>query len=206
MAQTQSVKFKCFDLELEGLLDEQDGEKAVVVTHPHPLYGGDMHNIVVDSLARAYVQSGYTCLRFNFRGVGKSKGLHDDGNGERDDILAAVAYLMDLGKKDIHLAGYSFGAWVAARTQWKIEPPPLLMVAPPVDMLSFDDVESLPSLEMVIVGERDEFAPPYLIHDKVRKWNRSAKIIEIKGEDHFFFNMAPQLESTVMRHLRQREL
>ena len=114
--------------------------------------------------------------------------------------------MRDLGKTDIHLAGYSFGAWVAARTQWHIQPPPLVMVAPPVDMLSFDDVESLPGLELVIVGTKDDFAPAYLIHDKVRTWNRKAKIVEIKGEDHFFFTMAPQLESTVMRHLRQREL
>ncbi len=204
MAPTQRVTFICFELELEGLLDLQEGDKAVVITHPHPIYGGDMNNLVVESLARAYIESGYTCLRFNFRGVGKSKGLHDDGNGERNDILAAMAYLQEQGKTDIHVAGYSFGAWVAARTQWNDAPPPMVMVAPPVEMLSFDDVESLPGLELVVVGTKDEFAPAYRVHDLVSKWNRKANIVEVRGEDHFFFSMAPQLESTIMRHLRQR--
>ena len=69
---------------IEGLLNNLPGEKGVVVTHPHPLYGGDMHNNVVEAVCRVYKQNGYSTLRFNFRGVGRSKGVFDDGNGEQD--------------------------------------------------------------------------------------------------------------------------
>lgn len=203
MEPTKRVTFMSGDLELEGLLDLEDGHKAVVVAHPHPMYGGDMSNIVVETLVRAYGACGFTCLRFNFRGVGESKGLHDDGNGERDDVLAAFEYLKSLGRTEIHAAGYSFGAWVMARTQWPDQPPPMIFVAPPVEMLSFDDVGRLPGLQLVVVGTSDDFAPAYKISEAVSRWNRKADLLEIRGEDHFFFARTPELESAVMRRLRK---
>jgi len=76
--------------EIEGRLTEGDQQKAVVITHPHPLYGGDMHNNVVDTVSYAYQKNGYTTLRFNFRGVGGSQGSYSDGIGEQEDVRAAV--------------------------------------------------------------------------------------------------------------------
>lgn len=101
---------------LEGLYTPGTDEKGVVVTHPHPLYGGDMNNPVVATVANAYRRRGYGTLRFNFRGVGLSKGHHDDGNGEQADVRAAAAWMAEKGMTCLHLAGYSFGAWVNALT------------------------------------------------------------------------------------------
>lgn len=204
MEPTKKITFESSDIMLEGLLDLGEQNRGVIITHPHPLYGGDMHNLVVESLARAYISQGFSCLRFNFRGVGQSKGLHDEGNAERNDVLAASNYLKSLGKTKMHAAGYSFGAWVLARTRWPDEPPPMVMVAPPAKMLNFDDVDTLLSLDLVVIGTADEFAPPYLIKELVPKWNPDARLVEIRGEDHFFFARTPELESAVIRHLEKK--
>ena len=98
--------------EIEGQLFEGDKKRGVVITHPHPLYGGDMQNNVVGAISLACQKIGFTTLKFNFRGVGGSQGNYDDGNGEQEDVRAAVAYLADTGIRQIDLAGYSFGAWV----------------------------------------------------------------------------------------------
>ena len=95
---------------LEGLFRSVPGEKATVITHPHPLYGGSMHNNVVESLMRAYLGAGYSTLRFNFRGVGGSQGEYDHGRGEQQDAKSAIRHLSEMGKKVIALAGYSFCA------------------------------------------------------------------------------------------------
>ena len=82
---------------LEGLLQEgHQPDKGAVVTHPHPLYGGDMYNLVVERAADAYQRKGYTVLRPNFRGVGNSEGIYDNGRGERQDVVAARKYLEGL--------------------------------------------------------------------------------------------------------------
>ncbi len=111
----EHIFFYSGGLKLEGLLDAHAGQKAVVVTHPHPLYGGSMHSNVVEAVLRAYAGKGYTTLRFNFRGAGASEGVHEKGIGEQEDVGAALAFLREKGKSAIDLAGYSFGAWVNAQ-------------------------------------------------------------------------------------------
>ncbi|RLJ02607.1 MAG: alpha/beta hydrolase, partial [Candidatus Aenigmatarchaeota archaeon] len=110
----EKVFFQAGDVKIEGMLYNAPGEKGAVVTHPHPLYGGDMHNNVVETVVQAYREKGYATLRFNFRGVGRSTGSYDEGIGEQEDVRAALAYLTGTGKTSIDLAGYSFGAWVNA--------------------------------------------------------------------------------------------
>ena len=110
----ERVFIQAGEMKIEGRLDNAPGEKAAIVTHPHPLYGGDMNNNVVEALVQAYREKGYTTLRFNFRGVGQSGGSFDEGIGEQEDVKAALAHLGELGKSSIDLAGYSFGAWVNA--------------------------------------------------------------------------------------------
>ena len=101
----QTVFFASGPLRLEGRLSLALGLDAVVVTHPHPLYGGDLDNPVVAVLADAYRRRGYTALRFNVRGVGASGGHYADGRGERDDVRAAAEFLAGLGKAVTDLAG-----------------------------------------------------------------------------------------------------
>jgi len=183
----QTIYFPASSLQLEGLLALAPGDKGVVITHPHPLYGGSLHNNVVDTLARVYRQHGYTTLRFNFRGVGGSQGHYDEGEGEQEDIKAALDYLLGQGKTMLDLAGYSFGAWVSAlaRTaQEKIQR--LIMVAPPTDFCDFHNVRSLSKLTLVITGDRDEFAPPAAIARLLPEWNPAARLEIIAGADHFY--------------------
>src|SRR4051794_9595012 len=100
---------------IEALRDTPDGTSrgVAVIAHPHPLFGGTMDNKVVQTLARAFVQSGWTALRFNFRGVGASEGVHDEGRGETDDMLALIAAQAADGP--LAVAGFSFGSFVASR-------------------------------------------------------------------------------------------
>ena len=111
---TERITFLSEEYEIEGLLTQRDEKKGVVVTHPHPLYGGDMYNMVVESIVHVYQMKGYSTLKFNFRGVGRSQGAYDNGLGEQKDVLSALSFLADLGMDRIDLAGYSFGAWVNA--------------------------------------------------------------------------------------------
>ena len=102
---------------LEAILNEQGRRGGVVICHPHPLFGGSMYNNVVEAVEEGFVLSGFSTLRFNFRGVGDSEGAYDEGNGEVNDVIAACKFMRDLPGAGgrLVLAGYSFGAWVASR-------------------------------------------------------------------------------------------
>jgi len=183
-------------LKLEALLDLVDGTAAVVVTHPHPLYSGDMENGVVESIVRAYRSKGYSTLRFNFRGVGMSQGRFDEGRGEQEDVRSAIQFLASHGKTKVDLAGYSFGAWVNARAM-PTHPlvNGLLLVSPPVAFLDFSGVGILAPLKLVVAGSHDQFAPPEHIHALLPAWNPEARFEVIAGADHFYWGYTKKLET-----------
>src|SRR5437870_10480649 len=139
------------DIVLVGRLAVPAGARAgVVICHPHPLYGGDMDNPVVVRVAEVCRQLGLATLRFNFRGVGASTGQHGQGRDERHDVTAALAHFASVLPSDapLGLAGYSFGAAVAARVAGeRAEAPPLTavaLVAPPVAMTGDEPFAGLP--------------------------------------------------------------
>jgi len=141
---------------LEGRIHRSNSATGVVITHPHPMYGGDMYNPVVEAIESAYRKDGFTTLRFNFRGTGASTGRHDQGVGEQADVIAATDYLRTSGLSSIHLSGYSFGAWVNAMTlQNNLAVDGLTMVAPPVAFIEFSADIRLPCLSTVVAGSRD---------------------------------------------------
>lgn len=184
-------------IKLEGRLDRRDNTQAIVVTHPHPLYGGDMHNPVVGAIVSAFQNMGCTTLRFNFRGVGGSQGMYDDGRGEQQDIWAALAYLRNLGIKTLHLAGYSFGAYVCFRLM-AINPDVknLIMVSPPVGFIAFPAQISAPCLRWVVTGSEDtDIAPLQLIRKQMPIWNPEASLKIIQGADHFYTGELAALKS-----------
>ena len=184
----ERIRFPSEKLDLEGLYGAHGITGAVAITHPHPLYGGDMYSPVVEAIESAYRQGGFTTLRFNFRGTGASTGRHDQGVGEQADVIAATDYLRTSGLSSIHLSGYSFGAWVNAMTlQNNLAVDGLTMVAPPVAFIEFSADIRLPCLSTVVAGSRDEFAPPGLIRPHLASWNRNACLDIIEGADHFFF-------------------
>jgi alpha/beta superfamily hydrolase len=198
----EKVIIESGELKLEGLLNRTSPERAVVVTHPHPLYGGEMHNPVVETTAQVYGQKGYTALRFNFRGAGDSQGRYDDGLGEQQDVHAALSFLSNMGFNEIDLAGYSFGAWVNAH----LDPggasyARMVMVSPPVAFMDFSNVPALARLTLVVAGSNDDIAPPDQIRQHLPLWNQQARFETVKGADHFYSGTIHSLAAVLAEYL-----
>ena len=194
----ERITFLSEEYEIEGLLNQKDEKKGVVVTHPHPLYGGDMNNLVVESIVHVYHMKGYSTLKFNFRGVGKSQGAYDNSLGEQKDVLSALSFLSDMGMERIDLAGYSFGAWVNAHALQKdtlIER--MIMVSPPVGFMDFQSIGRMNPLKFVVAGNRDDIAPANVIEKMMSTWNPDACFEVIDGADHFYGGYLKQLESVL---------
>ncbi|MCG6973338.1 MAG: alpha/beta hydrolase [Desulfobacterales bacterium] len=188
--------------ELEGLYNFKDEKKGVVVTHPHPLYGGDMYNLVVESMVHIYDMKGYSTLKFNFRGVGGSQGTYGNGVGEQEDVLSAISFLADMGIVWIDLAGYSFGAWVNAHALRKDSPVNrMIMVSPPVGSMDFASVSAMNSLKYVVTGNRDDIAPADAVKKLITSWNPDARLDIIDGADHFYGGYLDQLEDCLSSNI-----
>lgn len=202
----KDIHFLSDRLQIAGLISENSLENGVVITHPHPLYGGDMFNPVVESVQQAYESAGWTTLRFNFRGVGESRGEYDNGAGEQTDVTAAVSFLRNCGVGVIDLAGYSFGAWVNSL----IDTHPLhihnrIMVSPPVAFIRYDPTRSLAGLSLVITGSEDEIAPQSMIRKMMPVWNPRARLEVINGADHFYYGYLDKLRHIVRNALSLAE-
>jgi len=195
----EKIKFLSENYEIEGLFNKRDKNKGVVITHPHPLYGGDMYNLVVETIVHVYNIKGYSTLKFNFRGVGQSQGQHDNGMGEQKDVLAALSFLADMGMERIDLAGYSFGAWVNAHVaiQEDIFVENMAMVSPPVGFMDFHAISAMNVLKFVITGNRDDIAPAGAVKKMLPTWNPDARFEIIDGADHFYGGYLGQLESVL---------
>lgn len=186
-------------IRLEGLFRGDENMPGVVITHPHPLYGGTMNNYVVEAVDSAFREKEYATLRFNFRGVGRSDGRYGDGRDEAEDVKGALAYLQNRGNTPAILAGYSFGARVCASVPADMQPAAMVMIAPPVAMMDFTDLPALLSLKLIITGENDEIAPPGQIRQYIALWNPDAALHVIGGEDHFFGRSIPELKRILQR-------
>jgi hypothetical protein len=156
---------------------------VALVAHPHPLFGGTLDNKVAQTLARAFVELGYTVWRPNFRGVGESEGSHDEGRGELEDLAAVIEYLKS--EKPV-LAGFSFGAAIQARLAQRLVKegnPASRMVLVGVAVKTLE-VPPVPAGTIVIHGERDTTV---LLAD-VLAWARpqDLPVVVVPGADHFF--------------------
>ncbi|UCG99958.1 MAG: alpha/beta hydrolase [Deltaproteobacteria bacterium] len=192
----EKIRFHSKGLLIEGLLCVREGERGVVVTHPHPLYGGTMYDQIVEALVTIYQGKGFSTLRFNFRGVGDSEGGYDQGKGEKEDVISALRYMYDRGKRDLDLAGYSFGAWVNAKvTDTESMPSSMIMISPPVTFLDFSFLSFNPKIEAVVTGGEDDIAPADKIRSLVFTWNPGARFEVIEGADHFYSGMIDALKS-----------
>ncbi len=190
---------------IEAVRDDPAGASrgVAVIAHPHPLFAGTMDNKVVQTIARAFVQCGFSAVRFNFRGVGASDGVHDQGRGECDDLLAVVRQVAAHGEP-LALAGFSFGAFVtshAVQALWP-ERPPVRLVLVGTAAARFD-VAPLPEAArdraLVVHGEHDDTVPLSAVMDWARP--QSLPVTVIPGGGHFFHGQLPLLKSLVVRHL-----
>jgi alpha/beta superfamily hydrolase len=161
---------------------------AAVVCHPHPLYGGTLHNKVTHRAASTLHDLGAEVLRFNFRGVGQSAGAHDRGSGELEDARAALGWMRTrFPGARLWLAGFSFGSWVAARLAASdpgVER--LILIAPPVRRSRFDVLRHSPVPKLVIQGLADTTCPPADLHQQFPAWAEPKQLIEVPGATHFF--------------------
>ena len=202
----KKIFFNNKDFKLEGLINFNNNiEKGVVITHPHPLYGGDMYNIIVEIMSQVYYNKGYSTLRFNFRGVGNSQSSFDNGNGEQDDVMAAFEYLSENNIKSIDIAGYSFGTYVNAHflqknqnSQIQKQIKDAVMISPPVSFMDFIEIKIINQLKYVICGSFDEFANHEKLSNLVKNWNIDAILKIINGADHFYSGYHNELKSLLM--------
>lgn len=202
----ERVFIQAGEVKIEGLVDNAPGEKAVIVTHPHPLYGGDMSNNVVETVVQAYRQKGYTTFRFNFRGVGQSEGNYDEGIGEQEDVRAGLSYLNGLGKSSIDLAGYSFGAWVNALGLKSFDHAKrMIMVSPPVNFIDFSFLGYNAKIQLVIAGSEDDIAPPGMIKEMLQAWNPEVHFNIIQGADHFYGGKTDEIKKIIRNFLDGKE-
>ncbi|HXU92324.1 MAG TPA: alpha/beta hydrolase [Gallionella sp.] len=184
--------------QLEGILHlPDDAPQAVaIVAHPLPTMGGTMENKVVTTLAKTFVELGYAALRFNFRGVGNSAGEFDSGNGEVEDVLAAVEHMRgEFGHLPLILSGFSFGGYVQARAAQHLHPQAhkLVLVAPAVGRFAMPHV---PHNTLVLHGEQDEVIPLAEAFDWARP--QHLPIVVLPEAGHFFHGRLNQLKQIVL--------
>jgi len=180
---------------------------VAVIAHPHPLFGGTMDNKVVQTLARAFVACGWTAVRFNFRGVGGTAGVHDEGRGELEDLLAVVRQVAPEGPGavPIALAGFSFGAFVTshalARLWGERAVERAVLVGTAASRFNVADVPAEAHLRTLVVhGEADDTVPLSAVMDWARP--QTLPVTVVPGGGHFFHGQLPLLKGLVMRHLQ----
>jgi len=185
-------------LRMEGLHKHISDKRGVVVTHPHPLYGGDMMNNVVEALCLAYNECGWSSLRFNFRGVGQSEGSYDNGEGEQEDLAGAIRYLSDSGVEKIDLAGYSFGSWIIARKAKSFgNINRIVMVSPPVDLFDYSSLNNSTETSLILAGSEDDIADHRSIARILPLWNPDATLQVISGADHFYLGRTDDIRKII---------
>ena len=176
---------------------------VAVIAHPHPLFGGTMDNKVVQTLARAFIGAGWTAVRFNFRGVAGSEGVHDEGRGEAEDMLAVVQQTAPDGP--LAIAGFSFGAFVAINALQKLwgtrEVERIALIGAsvariPPPALPADCHERV----LMVHGEQDDTVALAAAMDWARP--QSLPVTVVPGGGHFFHGQLPLLKNLVARHLR----
>lgn len=172
---------------------------AALVCHPHPLFGGTMHNKVVYQAAKALHQSGVPVLRFNFRGAGLSEGAHDKGRGEQGDVRAALDYLAEhFPAKPLLLAGFSFGAWVGLRVGCEdSRVTKLIGLGVPADNSDLDYLRACQKPKLIIQGGNDQFGSRANVEALFRQMPEPKRLVIVDGVDHFFAGKLNEVGSAI---------
>ena len=179
---------------------------AAVVCHPHPLYSGTMHNKVVYHVNKTLDRLGLAVLRFNFRGVGRSEGAHDEGRGERDDVHAALDFLA-AGFPGVPLlvAGFSFGCWVGLRAGCEdARVAELISLGAPVDGSDFSYLRQCAKPKLFLQGDRDQFGARANLETLVRSLPGTNELVFIADADHFFTGKLERLDAALTASLTSR--
>jgi len=183
---------------------------AAVVCHPHPLFGGTMHNKVVYQVARTLDRVGVPSLRFNFRGVGLSAGKHDRGHGEREDVRAALDHIAaEFPGVPLMVAGFSFGCWVGLRVGCDdSRVAELAGLGPPVSDSDFSYLAASDKPRIFILGEHDQFGSPEKLAELIATFSKTTqhvtKAVIVPGADHFFKGQLQEVDAALAAWLVAR--
>ena len=198
------VSFPSDRLVLEGILAIPEGVgpyPAVIVCHPHPLYGGSMDNNVVYSICKTLTQSSLVSFKFNFRGVGGSQGEFSHGTGEQEDVKAAISFISTVKEVDsegIGLAGYSAGAGFALPVGYNDgRIAALAAVSPPLSMFDFDFLKNCRKSKLLISGSRDDLISTNQFLEFCRNLPEPKEYESIEGADHFWWDYESNLAAKV---------
>jgi alpha/beta superfamily hydrolase len=176
---------------------------TAVICHPHSLQGGTMTNKVVTTLERALRELGLATVRFNFRGVGQSGGVFDDGVGETEDLAAVVAWVRRVHPHDaLWLAGFSFGSFVALRAARRLGAAQLIQVAPPVGRWQFATIELPDCPWLVVQGDADEVVDANAVYAWIGSLPRPPQLVKLADTSHFFHGKLMDLRSVVQEGVR----
>lgn len=191
---------------LEALLKEPAGEvsRVAIVCHPHPLFGGTMHNKVVYRIAKAFLNEGFATVRFNFRGTGRSQGAHDAGNGEQDDLRAVIRFVEEKYKEaELWLAGFSFGARVMLSVGCgESRPRALVAGGTPVSKYDFSSFARCEKPKLFIQGGKDEFGSVEDLEKFVAGVSGPSQIKIVDGADHFFEGRLDEVQQAVSEFIQ----
>lgn len=176
---------------------------VALVCHPHPLFGGTMHNKVVFRAAKAAVLAGLPTLRFNFRGAGHSAGTHSNGDGERDNVRAALDYLAaQFPGLPVCLMGFSFGAWMGL-TVGATDPrvTSLVGLGVPVKLYDFDFLSAVRKPKLIVQGTRDEFGSVAQVTQFYDSLAEPKQMHWVEGADHFFAGKLDEVQQVLQEFL-----
>jgi len=181
---------------------------AVVILHPHPLYGGNMHNKAVYTCQKTCAEMGLGTLRFNFRGVGLSAGSYDDGQGEQQDVAAAIAFLkQQLPSHPLYLLGFSFGAWLALKVGSEHERVAgLVGIGTPAGWAELDYLARCEKPKLFIHGTRDQYCDPNEMERNFGLMAQPKQLFWVEGADHFFTDRLDELADLLRSHFPWRRL
>jgi uncharacterized protein len=186
-------------ISLEGRFWAGAAPGGAVITHPHPLFGGNMANNVVLTAVRALAARGMSALRFNFRGVGRSTGVYGGGVDEAEDVAAALKFLRSRVSGPLSVVGYSFGAAVAGRALLQgLSADGAVFIAPPIAFMDLSFLSTVPGLRLIVVGDRDELCPlaslqALLATSQIASGETRPEVRVIGGADHFFLDGEAEL-------------
>ena len=192
---------------LEALLQEHEAHDhalAAVVCHPHPLFGGTLHNKVVHRVASTLHGLGAAVLRFNFRGVGRSAGTFDRGEGELDDARAALDFLRARHPEARRwVAGFSFGSWVASRlAAGAPDVERLILVAPPVHTQTFEEMAGYAVPKLIVQGMADDICKPENLLRVLPGWAEPKRLMKVDEATHFFDRHLADLARAILEGIR----
>jgi alpha/beta superfamily hydrolase len=205
MNKVQSVQFEGPAGRIEGLLKFREGTDPAalaVVCHPHPLYQGTMHNKVVFATAEAFFHLGCEVLRFNFRGVGLSAGTHDFGNGELEDVFAAIDFVSGRHPEAVcHLAGFSFGAGIVLQAACRRGSlASVTAVAPSFKFFDPACLSSLSTPKLFLQGTADPICPPQDLCSRYPGFLAPKAVAWFEGAEHFFVGEIDALKASIVDH------